>query len=113
MTSPATVPVAEHVAAFEELGRPGAAQPQTQHPLVSYHQTPRTHGPSRSSSLRNRREATGPCDEKRFSPRAASQRPCTPRERMQRGADAPHLSLSDDLPAVTSAAGEIAELRDQ
>eukprot|EP00959_Pyramimonas_sp_CCMP1952_P235324 4917263-Pyramimonas_sp.AAC.1 len=32
---------------------------------------------------------------------------------MQQGADAPHLSLSDDLQAATPAAGEIAEPRDQ
>eukprot|EP00959_Pyramimonas_sp_CCMP1952_P048265 1007402-Pyramimonas_sp.AAC.1 len=63
--------------------------------------------------MRNRREATGPYDVTRSSPRAASQRPCAPRERMHQGADAPRLFLSDDLPAATSAAGELAELRDQ
>eukprot|EP00959_Pyramimonas_sp_CCMP1952_P124164 2596388-Pyramimonas_sp.AAC.1 len=63
--------------------------------------------------MRNRREATGPYDENRSSPRAAFQRPRTPRERVHQGADAPHLFLSDDLPAAAPAAGDFAELRDQ
>eukprot|EP00959_Pyramimonas_sp_CCMP1952_P113272 2367588-Pyramimonas_sp.AAC.1 len=43
--------------------------------------------------MRNRREAAGPDDENRSSPRAASQRPRAPRERVPQGADAPHLFL--------------------
>eukprot|EP00959_Pyramimonas_sp_CCMP1952_P400631 8394529-Pyramimonas_sp.AAC.1 len=82
--------------------------PRHHHP-VRHH----THGPSSSLSTRNRREAAGPYDETRSSLRAASQRPSTPRERARQGADAPHLLLSDDLPAATPAAGELAELRDQ
>eukprot|EP00959_Pyramimonas_sp_CCMP1952_P089460 1871397-Pyramimonas_sp.AAC.1 len=59
----------------------------------------RAHGPNRSSSLRHRRGATDPCDERGPSPRTASQRPPAPRKRVPREADAPHLSISDDLPA--------------
>eukprot|EP00959_Pyramimonas_sp_CCMP1952_P334876 7012800-Pyramimonas_sp.AAC.1 len=63
--------------------------------------------------MRKRPEAAGPYDENRSSPRAASQRPRAPRERLSQGADAPRLLLSDDLPAAAPAAGELAELRDQ